>query len=65
MLIVDDESLNREILIRRLQREGCRPVGARSGPEALELLRREKFDVVMLDIQMPGMNGIEVLHALK
>ena len=65
MLIVDDESLNREILIRRLQREACRPVGARSGPEALELLRREKFDVVMLDIQMPGMNGIEVLHALK
>jgi len=48
-----------------LQREACRPVGARSGPEALELLRREKFDVVMLDIQMPGMNGIEVLHALK
>lgn len=65
MLIVDDESLNREILIRRLQRESCRPVGARSGQEALELLRREKFDVVMLDIQMPGMNGIEVLHALK
>jgi len=65
MLIVDDESLNREILVRRLQREACRPVGARSGPEALELLRREKFDVVMLDIQMPGMNGIEVLHALK
>jgi len=65
MLIVDDESLNREILIRRLQREGCRPVGARSGPEALDLLRREKFDVIMLDIQMPGMNGIEVLHALK
>ncbi len=65
MLIVDDESLNREILIRRLQREGCRSVGARSGPEALDLLRREKFDVIMLDIQMPGMNGIEVLHALK
>ena len=65
MLIVDDESLNREILIRRLQREACRPVGARSGQEALELLRREKFDVVLLDIQMPGMNGIEVLHALK
>jgi signal transduction histidine kinase len=65
MLIVDDESLNREILIRRLQREACRAVGARSGPEALELLKRETFDVVMLDIQMPGMNGIEVLQALK
>jgi signal transduction histidine kinase len=65
ILIVDDESLNREMLIRRLQREGCSPVGVRSGPEALDLLRREKFDVILLDIQMPGMNGIEVLQTLK
>ncbi len=65
MLIVDDESLNREVLIRRLQREGCRPTGACSGAEALALLRREEFDVILLDIQMPGMNGIEVLQALK
>jgi signal transduction histidine kinase len=65
MLIVDDESLNREMLIRRLQREGCKSTGARTGSEALELLRREKFDVILLDIQMPGMSGIEVLQALK
>jgi CheY-like chemotaxis protein len=65
MLIVDDEGLNREVLIRRLQREGCRPEGVRSGPEALALLQREKFDVILLDIQMPVMNGIEVLQALK
>jgi CheY-like chemotaxis protein len=65
MLIVDDEALNREVLLRRLQREGCEPVGARSGSEALELLRRDKFDVILLDIQMPVMNGIEVLQALK
>jgi signal transduction histidine kinase len=65
MLIVDDESLNREMLIRRLQREGCHPAGARTGQEALELLRREKFDVILLDMQMPGMNGIEVLQVLK
>ena len=65
MLIVDDESLNREVLTRRLQREECHPVGVRSGAEALELLKREKFDVILLDIQMPVMNGIEVLQALK
>lgn len=65
MLIVDDEALNREVLMRRLQREQCHPVGARSGAEALDLLRREKFDVILLDIQMPVMNGIEVLQALK
>jgi signal transduction histidine kinase len=38
VLIVDDESLNREVLCRRLQREGYRPAGVRSGPEALKLL---------------------------
>jgi len=65
MLVVDDESLNREMLVRRLQREGCHPVGARSGPEALALLRHDKFDVILLDIQMPGMNGIEMLQVLK
>jgi signal transduction histidine kinase len=65
MLIVDDESLNREVLTRRLQREECHPVGVRSGAEALDLLKREKFDVILLDIQMPVMNGIEVLQALK
>jgi signal transduction histidine kinase len=65
MLIVDDESLNREVLIRRLLREGCQSTGARSGHEALELLRRNEFDVVLLDIQMPVMNGIEVLQVLK
>lgn len=65
MLIVDDENLNRDMLARRLTREGCHSVGARSGPEALDLLSREEFDVVLLDIQMPGMNGIEVLQEIK
>jgi len=65
MLIVDDESLNREMLTRRLQREGCRTVGAACGPDALDHLQRSEFDVVLLDIQMPGMSGIEVLQALK
>jgi|GEM_PF-1900086 len=65
ILIVDDESLNREVLSRRLQREGYRPTGARSGPEALQLMEDEAFDAVLLDIQMPEMNGIEVLQRLK
>jgi PAS domain S-box-containing protein len=65
VLIVDDESLNREVLCRRLQREGYRPAGVHSGRAALQILRNEPFDAVLLDIQMPEMSGIEVLQALR
>lgn len=65
ILIVDDEALNREVLIRRLQREGYRPTGARSGAEALQLVASEPFDAVLLDLQMPEMSGVEVLQTLK
>ncbi|MGB8352704.1 MAG: response regulator [Chthoniobacteraceae bacterium] len=65
VLIVDDENLNREILCRRLQREGYQANGAASGREALDILRKEPFDAILLDILMPEMSGIEVLQALK
>lgn len=65
VLIVDDEGLNREMLCRRLQREGYRASGVHSGREALHLLRSEPFDVVLLDILMPEMSGMEVLQLLK
>lgn len=65
VLIVEDEATNREMLKRRLQREGYRATGAHSGREALHLLRNEAFDVVLLDIQMPEMSGMEVLQILK
>ncbi len=65
VLIVDDENLNREILCRRLVREGYTPVGVASGKSALERLAQERFDIVLLDIMMPGMGGIEVLQAIK
>ena len=65
ILIVDDERLNREVLVKRLRREGCEPVEAESAIEALKLLRRERFNVILLDIQMPEMSGIEMLQVLK
>jgi CheY-like chemotaxis protein len=65
VLVVDDENLNREVVCRRLQREGCRATGARSGREALQMLRSDSFDAVLLDLQMPEMNGVEVLQAVK
>jgi sigma-B regulation protein RsbU (phosphoserine phosphatase) len=65
LLIVDDEELNREGLARPLQRHGYAVSLAKSGREAIELLGERHFDLVLLDIMMPGMNGLEVLKFLR
>jgi signal transduction histidine kinase len=65
LLIVDDEESNREGLARRLQRHGYATTAAASGREAIELLGEGRFDLVLLDIMMPGMNGLEVLKFLR
>src|SRR6266404_5673188 len=65
ILIVDDEELNSEGLARRLQRYGYAVTVAKSGREAIELLGQCHFDLVLLDIMMPGMNGLEVLKLLR
>jgi sigma-B regulation protein RsbU (phosphoserine phosphatase) len=65
ILIVDDEELNRDGLARRLQRHDYDVVTAKSGREAIELLGGRRFDLVLLDIMMPGMNGLEVLKFLR
>src|SRR4051794_14542553 len=65
ILIVDDEELNRDGLARRLQRHDYEVVAAPGGREAIELLGGRRFDLVLLDIMMPGMNGLEVLKFLR
>jgi sigma-B regulation protein RsbU (phosphoserine phosphatase) len=65
ILIVDDEELNSEGLARRLQRHGYVVTVAKSGREAIELLGQRRFDLVLLDIMMPGMNGLDVLKFLR
>ena len=65
ILIVDDEELNRDGLARRLQRHGYEVAAAKSGREAIELIGGRRFDLVLLDIMMPGMNGLEVLKFLR
>src|SRR5262249_55603980 len=65
VLIVDDEALNRDGLARRLQRHDYEVVAVGSGREAIELLGGRQFDLVLLDIMMPGMNGLEVLKFLR
>lgn len=65
ILVVDDLASNRDLLSRRLTRDGHRIAVAHGGVSALEMLRAEEFDLVLLDMMMPDMNGLEVLAAMK
>ena len=65
LLIVDDEADFRESACRYLKRMGFRVDEAEDGEEALNITVNKKFDVVILDIHMPGINGIEVLKQLQ
>jgi light-regulated signal transduction histidine kinase (bacteriophytochrome) len=64
-LIVDDSDVSCELLCRLLERQGHRCVALSSGREALERLQEETFDVVLLDMMMPGLSGLNVLEAIK
>jgi two-component system, NtrC family, response regulator HydG len=64
-LVVDDEKIIRDFLVRLLDLEGTLSLAVESGTEAIEAAKREKFDVVFLDIRMPVMNGVETLKELK
>jgi len=64
ILIVEDESDVREALLAQLQSEGHQVVEARSGSDALEFVSQQSFDVVLTDVQMPGLNGIELLKRI-
>lgn len=65
ILVVDDDAHNRDLLERRLEREGFDAASAPDGRAALDRLRRERFDLVLLDIFMPEMNGFQVLAEMK
>ncbi len=65
LLVVDDNEMNRDMLGRRLQRQGYRVTMAVDGRQALEIIRAETFDLVLLDIMLPVMNGYEVLEELR
>jgi signal transduction histidine kinase len=65
LLVVDDDAMNRDVLSRRLERQGHRVLTASNGPEALRLMQENAFEVVLLDIMMPDMDGYEVLGHLK
>ncbi len=65
LLIVDDNELNRDMLSRRLERLGHTVLRAENGRQALDLLRVNKVDLILLDLIMPEMDGVETLERLK
>ncbi len=65
VLIVDDEEVMRDVLESLLVREGCRVRLAASGAEAIEAAEAEAFQVAIVDVMLPDVNGIEVLERLK
>ena len=65
ILVVDDDQLNRSLLTKNLEQAGHRTSAADNGFAALQALESDRPDVVLLDIEMPGIDGIEVLERLK
>jgi len=65
LLVVDDNEANRDLLVRRLERQGYSVTTAVNGREALDRLAAAPFDVMLLDIMMPELNGYQVLERLS
>lgn len=65
ILVVDDQPINVQLLKRKLEREGIRVVAAYNGLEALDTVKRDKPDLILLDVMMPDMDGIEVCQRLQ
>jgi len=65
LLVVDDNELNRDMLSRRLGSRGFKVAVAEDGASALAMIEKQEFDLVLLDVMMPGMSGIDVLKHLR
>jgi len=65
LLVVDDEKDFLETLVKRLNKRNIDATGVLSGEKALEVINEKPFDVVVMDVKMPGLDGIETLRELK
>jgi CheY-like chemotaxis protein len=65
VLVVDDEQLVRDLLVRFLSLRGYRALGVKDGAQALAMIEEAPPDLVLLDLFLPGMNGVEVLRKLR
>ena len=65
VLIVDDEEEFRDLTVKILAKRGLNAQGAENGEKALEILEHSRTDVVLLDVKMPGIDGIETLRRIR
>ena len=65
ILIVDDEEVVRHSHLRSLADTGCHAEAAEDGHQALQVMEQHPFDVVLLDLSMPGLDGMDVLKTIK
>jgi len=65
VLVVDDEQEFLDITVKRLEKRGLKVQGAESGEKALQILLHSSTDVVLLDVKMPGIDGIETLRRIR
>lgn len=65
ILLVDDQELNRDVLAHRLKKCGYIVTSVNNGHEALNILKEESFDLILLDILMPDISGVEVLKNIR
>jgi two-component system sensor histidine kinase/response regulator len=65
ILVVDDQPINVQLLKRKLEREGIKILAAYNGLEALDFVKRDRPDLILLDVMMPDMDGIEVCQRLQ
>lgn len=65
VLVAEDNPLNQEVVLKLLQREGHFAAVAQNGREALNLLEREPFDVILMDVQMPELDGLSATAAIR